>query len=150
MTDQHTRPPPTPTSPHTPRRAGSAGAAGGRIRRPHGGADPGPPIPVLATLPATLNTSVTNVEWLLTSTLLVSAVAVPVFGRLGDMFGKRRMMLVAIAALVVGSLVTCFTSDVTVLIVGRAIQGASMATIPLGISLLSSTLPRERVGSAIA
>ena len=107
-------------------------------------------IPVLATLPATLDTSVTNVEWLLTSTLLVSAVAVPVFGRLGDMFGKRRMMLVAIAALVVGSLITCFTSDITVLIVGRAIQGASMATIPLGISLLSSTLPRERVGSAIA
>ena len=107
-------------------------------------------IPVLATLPATLDTSVTNVEWLLTSTLLVSAVAVPVFGRLGDMFGKRRMMLVAIAALVVGSLITCFTSDITVLIVGRAIQGASMATIPLGISLLSTTLPRERVGSAIA
>ncbi len=107
-------------------------------------------IPVLATLPATLDTSVGNVEWLLTSTLLVGAVAVPLFGRLGDMFGKRRMMLVAIGALVIGSLITCFTSNLALLIVGRAIQGASMATIPLGISLLSTTLPRERVGSAIA
>jgi MFS family permease len=107
-------------------------------------------IPVLSTLPATLDTSVGNVEWLLTSTLLVGAVAVPLFGRLGDMFGKRRMMLVAIASLVLGSLITCFTSDVALLIVGRAIQGASMATIPLGISLLSTTLPRERVGSAVA
>jgi MFS family permease len=107
-------------------------------------------IPVLSTLPATLDTSVGNVEWLLTSTLLVGAVAVPLFGRLGDMFGKRRMMLVAIAALVIGSLITCFTSNLELLIVGRAIQGASMATIPLGISLLSTTLPRERVGSAIA
>ena len=107
-------------------------------------------IPVLSTLPATLDTSVGNVEWLLTSTLLVSAVAVPVFGRLGDMFGKRRMMLVAISALVVGSLITCFTTNIGLLIFGRAIQGASMATIPLGISLLSTTLPRERVGSAIA
>jgi MFS family permease len=107
-------------------------------------------IPVLSTLPETLNTSVGNVEWLLTSTLLVGAVAVPLFGRLGDMFGKRRMMLVAIAALVIGSLITCFTSNLALLIVGRAVQGASMATIPLGISLLSNTLPRERVGSAIA
>jgi MFS family permease len=107
-------------------------------------------IPVLSTLPVTLDTSVGNVEWLLTSTLLVGAVAVPLFGRLGDMFGKRRMMLVAIAALVIGSLITCFTSNLVLLIVGRAIQGASMATIPLGISLLSTTLPRERVGSAIA
>jgi MFS family permease len=107
-------------------------------------------IPVLATLPTTLDTSVGNVEWLLTSTLLVGAVAVPLFGRLGDMFGKRRMMLVALGFLVVGSLITCFTSDIALLIVGRAIQGASMATIPLGISLLSTTLPRERVGSAIA
>jgi MFS family permease len=107
-------------------------------------------IPVLSLLPAKLDTSVGNVEWLLTSTLLVGAVAVPLFGRLGDMFGKRRMMLVAIASLVLGSLITCFTSDVALLIVGRAIQGASMATIPLGISLLSTTLPRERVGSAVA
>ena len=107
-------------------------------------------IPVLATLPATLSTSASNVEWLLTSTLLVGAVAVPLFGRLGDMYGKRRMMLVALTMLVVGSLITCFTSDIAVLIAGRAIQGASMATIPLGISLLSSTLPRDRVGAAIA
>jgi MFS family permease len=107
-------------------------------------------IPVLSTLPVTLDTSASNVEWLLTSTLLVGAVAVPLFGRLGDMFGKRRMMLVALGALVVGSLITCFTSNVALLIVGRAIQGASVATIPLGISLLSATLPRERVGSAVA
>ena len=107
-------------------------------------------IPVLPTLPAALDTSPSNIEWLLTSTLLVGAVAVPLFGRLGDMFGKRRMMLIALGALVVGSLITCFTDDIALLIVGRAIQGVSLATIPLGISLLSSTLPRDRVGSAVA
>lgn len=107
-------------------------------------------IPVLGTLPATLDASASDVEWLLTSTLLVGAVAVPLFGRLGDMFGKRRMMLIALSALVVGSLITCFTDDLVWLIVGRSVQGVSMATIPLGISLLSSTLPRERVGAAVA
>ncbi|MGY1773296.1 MFS transporter [Blastococcus sp. SYSU D00813] len=107
-------------------------------------------IPVLATLPATLDASADTVQWLLTSTLLVAAVAVPLFGRLGDMFGARRMLLVAIGALVVGSLVTATTSDVALLIVGRGIQGVSTAAIPLGISLLSRLLPRERSGGAIA
>ena len=107
-------------------------------------------VPVLAILPERLHTSVSNVEWLLTSTLLVGAVAVPLFGRMGDMFGKRRLLIVALAALAAGSLLDALTSNVPLLIVGRALQGASLAAIPLGISLLSSLLPRERVRSAIA
>ncbi|MBL7498130.1 MFS transporter [Frankia sp. CNm7] len=107
-------------------------------------------VPVLPILPAELNTSHTNAEWLLTSTLLVAAVAVPLLGRLGDMFGKRLMLLVALAALAVGSLICALTDNVGLMITGRALQGVSTAAIPLGISLLMSLLPRERVGSAIA
>ena len=107
-------------------------------------------VPVLPVLPGRLHTSASNVEWLLTSTLLVGAVAVPVFGRLGDMFGKRRMLLVALGALTFGSLLDAVTDNLALLILGRAIQGASLAGIPLGISLLSSLLPRARVPAAIA
>lgn len=107
-------------------------------------------VPVLSVLPGDLHTSAANVEWLLTATLLVGAVAVPFFGRLGDMFGKRLMLLVTLAAVIVGSVLDALTDNVGLLIAGRAIQGLSLAAIPLGISLLSSLLPRERVGSAIA
>jgi MFS family permease len=107
-------------------------------------------IPVLGELPGDLDTSASTVSWLLTSTLLVAAVSVPIMGRLGDMFGKRLLLLVAIGALVVGSLLTAVTSSIPLLIAGRAIQGASAAAIPLGISLLAGLLPRERVGSAVA
>ena len=107
-------------------------------------------LPVLPTLPAELSTTVSNVDWLLTSTLLAAAVAVPLFGRLGDMFGKRRLLLVALALLATGSLICAVTDNIALMIVGRSIQGASTAAIPLGISLLSALLPRERVGSAIA
>lgn len=107
-------------------------------------------VPVLPTLPAELNASASEVEWLLTSTLLVAAIAVPLMGRLGDMFGKRRLLLVALAALAVGSLLAAVTDNIAVMIVGRSLQGVSTAAIPLGISLLSGLLPRERVGSAIA
>jgi MFS family permease len=99
-------------------------------------------IPVLGTLPAELDTSASNVSWLLTSTLLVGAVTVPIMGRLGDMFGKRLMLLVAIGALTAGSLITALSDDIVVLIIGRSIQGASAAAIPL--------LPREGVASSVA
>ncbi|ONH34060.1 MULTISPECIES: MFS transporter [Protofrankia] len=107
-------------------------------------------VPVLPILPAELGTTASNVEWLLTSTLLVAAVAVPLFGRLGDMFGKRRMLLIALAALAAGSLIDAVTSNIALLIIGRVVQGLGTAAIPLGISLLASLLPRERAGTGIA
>jgi MFS family permease len=107
-------------------------------------------IPVLGAIQQDLGSSTTGTEWLLTSTLLVAAVAVPVFGRLGDLYGKRRMLLVATAALVVGSVVCAFSHSTGAMIVGRAITGLSAAAIPLGISLIGSVLPAKRAGSGIA
>jgi len=104
-------------------------------------------VPVLGELDARYGASAT---WLLTATLLVSAVSVPVMGRLGDMFGKRLMLLIALGAITLGSLIDALSSNIGWLIVGRAIQGASAAAIPLGISLLATLLPRERVASSVA
>lgn len=107
-------------------------------------------VPIIGVLPVELNTSPSTVTWLLTSTMLVAAVALPIMGRLGDMFGKKLMLLIAVATLVVGSLMMVFTDNIPVLIAGRVIQGVSMSAVALGISLLTTLLPRERVGSAIA
>jgi MFS family permease len=107
-------------------------------------------IPVLPKLTADLHTSATNAEWLLTSTLLVAAVAVPVVGRLADLFGKKKLLLVSLVFFVAGSLLCALTSSLGLLIAGRAITGLSMAAIPLGISLVSAVLPPERARSGIA
>lgn len=107
-------------------------------------------VPLLGVLPQKLSHSSSAVEWLLTVTLLVSAVSTPIMGRLGDMLGKRRMLLIAVAAGVVGSALCGLTSNLGVLIAGRAFQGASMAALPLAISLASSLLPPERRATGIA
>lgn len=107
-------------------------------------------IPVLPVMSRDLGASTTQAQWLLTSTLLVAAVSVPVVGRLADMFGRRRMLLVAVGALTVGSLIDALTSNITVMLIGRAIAGLSTAAIPLGISLLAAVLPEARKGSAVA
>jgi len=107
-------------------------------------------VPVLPAIQRDLGSSTSGTQWLLTSTLLVGAVSVPVFGRLGDLYGKRLMLTAAGAALTVGSLICALSDTLGWLIVGRAVTGMSAAAIPLGISLIGSVLPRRRTGTAIA
>ncbi|MEV6528189.1 MFS transporter [Streptomyces sp. NPDC051639] len=107
-------------------------------------------VPVIKDLPKLLGTAPSNATWVLTSTLLAGAVATPIMGRLGDLFGKRRMLLTSLSVMVVGSLIAGFTSDLLVMIAGRALQGFAMGAIPLGIGLMRDMLPREKLGSAMA
>lgn len=107
-------------------------------------------VPLLGILPQELGHSASAIGWLLTVTLLVAAVATPVMGRLGDMFGKRRMLLASVALGTIGSALCGLTSSLPILIAGRAFQGASMAALPLAISLAASLLPPARRASGIA
>lgn len=107
-------------------------------------------VPLLGDLPRLFDTSASNASWVVTATLLSAAVATPVAGRLGDMYGKRRMLLVSVAPLVLGSVVCALSSSVVPMIVGRGLQGMGMGVVPLGISLLRDVLPAERLGGSIA
>ncbi|RDG30942.1 MFS transporter, partial [Streptomyces corynorhini] len=107
-------------------------------------------VPVIKDLPTLLRTAPANATWVMTATLLAGAVSTPIMGRLGDLFGKRRMLLASLAVMVVGSLVCAFTDDLVVMIAGRALQGFAMGAIPLGIGIMRDELPREKLGSAMA
>lgn len=107
-------------------------------------------VPVIKDLPQLLDTAPSNATWVLTSTLLSGAVATPIMGRLGDLYGKRRMLILSLAVMVVGALVSALTSDLLLMIAGRTLQGFAMGAIPLGIGLMRDMLPREKLGSAMA
>lgn len=106
--------------------------------------------PLIADMPQLLGTSSSNAAWVVTVTLLVAGVCVPVSGRLGDLVGKRRMLLVCVVPLVVGSVVCALSSTVVPMIVGRGLQGMGMGMVPLGIALLRDVVPAERLSGAIA
>lgn len=107
-------------------------------------------VPLLPDLPRLTGASAGTVSWMVTATLLSGAVLTPVLGRAGDMYGKRRVLLIALALMTLGSLLCALTSDVGVLITARALQGAAAAVVPLSISILRDELPPERTGSAVA
>jgi MFS family permease len=107
-------------------------------------------VPIMPEITHDMDTSLTAVSWSLTATTLASAVSVPLMGRLGDMYGKRKLLLVALCAAVAGSLICALSGDIATLIAGRTVLGLSNAAIPLGISLLSELLPPDQESSGIA
>lgn len=107
-------------------------------------------VPLVPQLPQLLATSTATASWVITATLLAGAVATPIAGRLGDMVGKRRVLLGTLGLLVVGSVLCAVSSDLVPVLVGRALQGVAVSAVPLGISLMRDTLPPARLGSGIA
>ncbi|KUH80320.1 MFS transporter permease [Mycobacterium sp. GA-1999] len=106
-------------------------------------------IPLIPELPTLLNTSASNASWVITATLLTAAVATPMFGRLGDMYGPKPMLIICAVVLTAGSLIAATTTALIPVIIGRGLQGFGMPIIPLGISVLRASVPAHRVGTAM-
>jgi MFS family permease len=106
-------------------------------------------LPALPEIGRALHTSQSTVAWVLTAYLISASVATPVLGRLGDMFGKKRLLLIVLAFLIIGSVLAALTSSVAVMLAARVVQGAGGAIFPLAFSIVRDEFPRERVAGAI-
>lgn len=107
-------------------------------------------IPLLPEFPSLLDISASGSSWLVTATLLTAAVSTPIVARMADMYGKRRMLLVALGAMILGSVVCALEVSFLTMIFGRALQGFGASLIAVGISILRDELPPERIGTAVA
>ena len=107
-------------------------------------------IPILPAVQEQYGASLTSATWLLTGFLLAAVVAVPTVGRLGDIYGKRRLLLVSIGAFATGSLVSALAGSMTALIAGRVLQGMGAALGPLAIGLARDRASKEQAPVWIA
>ncbi|WP_426513877.1 MFS transporter [Dactylosporangium sp. McL0621] len=105
--------------------------------------------PALPIIARDLHASTGDISWILTAYLLSASVLTPILGRLGDMVGKRRVMLVVLVILAAGTLLAALAPNLATLIVARALQGAAGAIMPLSIGIVRDELPRERVGVTV-
>jgi EmrB/QacA subfamily drug resistance transporter len=106
-------------------------------------------VPALPTIQHALHTSETDITWLLTAYLLSASVGTAILGRLGDMYGKERLLLVTLAILAVGTLLAAVSTSLGMLIVARFIQGASGGIFPLAFGIVRDEFPGERVPGSI-
>jgi len=107
-------------------------------------------LPALPTIQHDLHTNAAGAAWILTAYLLGASVVTPVAGRLGDMFGKKRLLVLVMVVLAGGTVLAGLATSIGLMIVGRVIQGAGGAIFPLAFGIIRDEFPRERVPHGIA
>jgi EmrB/QacA subfamily drug resistance transporter len=105
--------------------------------------------PALPEIQHSLHTSESMVSWVLTGYLLSASVSTPIVGRLGDMFGKDRVLVVVLVMFAVGTLVAAVASSIGVLIIARVVQGIGGGIFPLAFGIIRDEFPRDRVSGGI-
>jgi EmrB/QacA subfamily drug resistance transporter len=106
-------------------------------------------IPALTTLQHSLGASETGVTWLLTGFLLSASVGTAIIGKLGDMYGKQRLLVWTLLTLAAGTLLAALSASLVMLIVARVIQGVAGGIFPLAFGIARDEFPADRVAGSI-
>ena len=106
-------------------------------------------IPALPALQRELHTTTTWVTWVLTALLLVASVSTPILGKLGDQYGKERLLVISLVLFFIGCVGAAAAWNIWVLIFFRAFQGLGAAVFPLSFGIIRDEFPREKVGVGI-
>jgi EmrB/QacA subfamily drug resistance transporter len=105
--------------------------------------------PALPTLQHSLGASAGTTAWVMTAYLLSAAVATPIVGRLGDMYGKKRLLVIVLAVFALGTAAAALSSSIAPLIAARAVQGVGSGVFPLAFAIVRDEFPAERVPAGI-
>ncbi|NMO55889.1 MFS transporter [Actinoplanes sp. TBRC 11911] len=107
-------------------------------------------VPVIGEIQAELGVSASAASWAITANLLAAAVCTPVIGRLGDLRGRRSVMIGVMVLVLAGSVLAAVTTSLPLLLVARVLQATSFGLSPLLIATLREELPAERLTGAMA
>jgi EmrB/QacA subfamily drug resistance transporter len=105
-------------------------------------------IPGVPTIQHDFNTTATIASWITSAYLIVGSAVSPLFGKLGDIYGKKRMFLISLVFYIVGVGLAGFSPSIYFLLFARALQGMGFAIIPLSIAIITDVFPREKVAVA--
>ncbi|WP_327370428.1 MFS transporter [Streptomyces sp. NBC_01217] len=106
-------------------------------------------VPALPDLQQEFRTSTTTTSWVLSAFLPTASVATALLGRVGDMFGRRRVLIASLVVFAIGTLLAALSTSMGMLIASRAVQGVGSAAFPLAFGIVRDQFPRERVPVAI-
>ncbi|MEA2270988.1 MAG: hypothetical protein QOC64_3598, partial [Solirubrobacteraceae bacterium] len=106
-------------------------------------------VPAMPAIQRDMGGDAADTTWLLTAFLLTSSVATPIVGRLGDMYGKERWLLICLGLFGGGSVISALADSLAVMIAGRAIAGLGGGIFPLAIGIIRDEFPREKVATGI-
>jgi MFS family permease len=105
-------------------------------------------IPGVPVIQKDFSTTATIASWITSAFLIVGSAVAPLFGRLGDVYGKKKMVLVALTFYTFGVGIAGFSPSIYFLLLSRAVQGVGFAVVPLSLAIITDTFPREKIAGA--
>ncbi|HKW03917.1 MAG TPA: MFS transporter, partial [Nitrososphaerales archaeon] len=105
-------------------------------------------IPGVPTIQKDFATTATIASWITSAYLIVGSAVSPLFGKLGDIYGKKKMFLLSLVFYMIGVGLAGFSPSIYFLLLARALQGVGFAIIPLGLAIITEVFPRDRVAVA--
>ncbi|TDQ43908.1 MFS transporter [Actinorugispora endophytica] len=101
-------------------------------------------VPVVPQIQAATASSAGQVAWVVTGFFVSSAALTVLAGRMGDLFGRKRVLLAVLAVFGVGAVVAALGTSLAAVVAGRVIMGTAGGVFPLAYAILGQHLPRER------
>jgi MFS family permease len=106
-------------------------------------------LPAIPEIIQDFNISYGTAAWIFSAYLIVAAVMTPVAGRLSDLYGKKKVLLILITIYIAGLTAGGFADNISFLLATRLIQGLGLAAVPAAFSLLRDTFPPAKLAIAI-
>jgi EmrB/QacA subfamily drug resistance transporter len=107
-------------------------------------------IPALPAIATELDASTSATSWVLTGFLLSASVATPIIGKLGDLYGRGRVLTIVLVLFALGGVIDALAPTIEVLIAGRVLQGVAGGVFPLAFGIVRDTSPRHKVPGHLA
>lgn len=106
-------------------------------------------LPAIPEIIQDFNITYGTAAWIFSAYLIVAAVMTPVAGRLSDLYGKKKVLLILLTIYIAGLVTGGFADNISFLLVSRIIQGVGLAAVPAAFSLLRDTFPPSKLAIAV-
>ena len=88
-------------------------------------------------------------SWILSAYLISGAVATPIFGKLSDIYGRKKMVMIILIIYIVGIFSGGISSDITFLVISRVIQGIGISMFPIAFGIIRDQLPKDKLSVGV-
>src|ERR671935_2442441 len=102
-------------------------------------------IPAIPDLIRDFHVSYGMSSWILTAYLISGAVMTPIAGKLSDIYGRKKMLLIIMVIYAVGVSLSGFATNISFMLIARAIQGIGMSMFPIAFGIVRDQFPREKI-----
>ena len=106
-------------------------------------------LPAVPDIITEFNISYNTASWILTAYLIAGAVMTPISGKLSDIYGRKKMVLIIMLIYLIGILLGGFSSNITILIISRIIQGIGISMFPIAFGIVRDQFPPEKLAIGV-